>query len=170
VLVMNHVAATTEKYLDTVTATREPPVRVRSLQLSQAVARGVWQIVQDLRVKAVVIWSQNGASARVFSKQRLPVPIVALSSDDRALRQMAINYGVIPQKMSVPRSMDALIENIDRILRDTGRAEAGDRIVIVAGSSLDTSGTVNSVILHAVGEGWTAAPAHVTMSSEGGYE
>ena len=45
------------------------------LRLSAAVARGVWQIVNDLQVKLVVIWSQTGATARIFSKSRFPVPL-----------------------------------------------------------------------------------------------
>jgi len=167
---MAHIADTTEKYLDTVPHVRDPIVKVRSLQLSQAVAKGVWQIVNDLKVKMVVIWSQNGTSARIFSKQRFPVPIVALSSDERSLRQMAINYGVQPHKMHAPKNMDALIETIDRTLRETKRAENGDRIVIVAGSTLDAAGTVNSVIIHTLGEGWTVTPTRIAAADEGGYE
>ena len=40
----------------------------------------MWQIVKDLKVKLVVIWSQTGSTARIFSKHRFPIPIIALSA------------------------------------------------------------------------------------------
>src|SRR5438270_7754673 len=64
--VMSHVADKTEGYL----ATLPPPrdglgMKLKTLQISSAIARGVLQIVQDLKVKLVVVWSQTGATARI---------------------------------------------------------------------------------------------------------
>jgi pyruvate kinase len=118
----------------------------------------VWQIVQDLKVKLVIIWSQTGATARIFSKIRFPVPIVALSSDPRALRRMTLHYGVIPQEMSPPTEMARLVEEVDRLMQEHKYATAGDRVVIVAGSSLGSPGMMNGVVIHTVGDRWTATP------------
>src|SRR5262249_49080133 len=93
---MSHIAKATEKYLDSLDTLNEPALKLKTMQLSAAVANGVWHIVHDLKAAVVVIWSQTGATARIFSKIRLPTPIIALSSDHRALRRMALHYGVIP--------------------------------------------------------------------------
>jgi pyruvate kinase len=118
------------------------------------VANGVRRITEDLKIKLVVVYSQTGATARIFSKSRLAAPIVALSSDHRALRRMALHWGVIPQEMPPPRDMAELVHNIDRTLRERKFAEPGERIAIVSGASLGTPGTMNSIVLHTVGENY----------------
>src|SRR5690242_2539329 len=65
---MAHVAEVTEQYLDTVPPAREPSLKLRTMQLSAAVAKGVRQMVGELRARLVVIYSQTGATARIFSK------------------------------------------------------------------------------------------------------
>ncbi len=160
VYTMSHIAEVTEHYLNAQPAgsTKEPMLKLKTLQLSAAVAKGVWQIVQDLRVKLVIIWSQTGATARIFSKIRFPVPIVALSSDPRALRRMTLHYGVIPQEMSPPSEMSALVAEADRLMQEHKYAGVGDRVVIVAGSSLGSPGMMNGVVIHTVGDRWAATP------------
>ncbi len=154
VYTMSHVAATTESYIASTDSAREPVMRLKMLQLSGAIAKGVWQMVHDLNIKLVAIWSQTGGTARVFSKARFPVPIIALSSDHRALRRMALHYGVVPQEMLPPADSVALVRDTDQIVQEHGYAQPGDRIIIVAGSSMGTPGTMNSVIIHTVGEVW----------------
>jgi pyruvate kinase len=155
---MAHIAEQTENYLIQNAASDEPVLKLKTMQLSAAVARGVWQIVQDLKAALVVIWSQTGATGRIFSKMRFPVPIIALSSDHRALRRMAMHFGVIPREMVPPRDMASLVGDVDQLVREQNFAPPGSRIVIVAGSSLGTPGTLNGVVIHTVGETWTVAP------------
>jgi pyruvate kinase len=149
--IMAHVCDVTEKYLDTV-ALVEPPLRIPGMQLSVAVANGVRQIVSDMRAALVVVYSQTGTTARVFSKSHFHVPIVALSGDHRALRRMALHYGVIPQEMQPPGDTIELVGDVDAMVQSRAFAKRGQRIVIVAGSSLGTPGVMNSVILHTLGE------------------
>lgn len=151
VLTMAHVAEVTEKYLDTLNK-HASPLQLDGLQMSAAVANGVRQMASDLKMKLVVVYSQTGSTARVFSKTRFPVPIIALSSDERALRRMALHYGVLPQEMPPPNSMSELIAAVDELVRSRKLAQTGDRMVIVAGSSLGTPGALNSVVLHTVGD------------------
>lgn len=152
--VMSHIAEVTEEYLHDTNAQKEPALKLKTMQFSAAVAKGVWQIVQDLKAALVVIWSQTGATARIFSKIRFPTPIVALSSDHRALRRMALHYGVIPQEMEPPQDMATLVQRVDALVVGRQFAEIGSRIVIVAGSSLGTPSTLNGIVIHTVGETW----------------
>ena len=162
--VMSHIADETEKYLNSGETVREPELKLKTMQFSAAVAKGVWQIVQDLKAGLVVIWSQTGATARIFSKIRFPTPVVALSSDHRALRRMALHYGVIPQEMAAPADMTGLVERVDELVRQRKLAAAGTRIVIVAGSSLGTPGTMNGIVIHTLGETWKTAPVTALQS------
>ena len=156
-LVMAHIAEETEAYLTDNAPSGEPELKLKTMPLSAAVAKGVWQIVHDLKAALVVVWSQTGATARIFSKLRFPVPIVALSSDHRALRRMALHYGVIPQELSTPDDMTSLVDRIDGLVQERKFAEPGSRIVIVAGSSLGTPSTMNGIVIHTIGQTWKAS-------------
>jgi pyruvate kinase len=131
-------------------------MKVRTLALSAAVARGVREMVDELKPRLVVVYSQTGATARIFSKYRFKLPIIALSADHRALRRMALHYGVVPQEMPTPIDMRDLVAKMDALVRDRKFADVGDRVVLVAGASLGTPGTMNSVIIHTVGDAWLA--------------
>lgn len=149
---MAHICQTTEKYVISHQTPTFPRLSMKTLQLSSAVSRGVWQIVQDLKVKLVVIWSQTGTTARIFAKNRYPVPILALSSDHRALRRMALMYGVLPMEMEPPVSMTHLVQTVDDIARRAKLAALGDRVVVVAGAALGTPATLNGIVVHTLGE------------------
>jgi pyruvate kinase len=151
---MAHVAKVTEEYVFASGQNKESPLKLKTMQFSAAVANGVRRITEDLKTKLVVVYSQTGATARIFSKSRLSAPIVALSSDHRALRRMALHWGVIPLEMPPPRDINELVNGVDKIVRDRQFAQNGDRVVVVAGSSLGTPGTLNGIVLHTVGEGY----------------
>jgi pyruvate kinase len=156
---MSHVAETTEAYLTSTDTGRESPLRLKATVLSAAVARGVRQIVQDLKAELVVIWSQTGASARIFSKTRFPVPIIAISSDHRALRRMALHYGLVPREMAPPADVGQFIAEVDSLILEQKFASVGSRIVMAAGTSLGSPRLLNGIIIHTVGQAWESAEA-----------
>lgn len=155
---MAHVAQTTEQYVATMPEQSRRALKVKAMHLSAAVAHGVWQMVQEVSVKLVAIWSQTGGTAQIFSKNRFPVPIIALSSDPRALRRMALHYGVLAKEMAPPTDVGKLVEQVDEMVQRLKMAQSGDRIVVVAGVSLGTPGAMNGVIIHTVG-GYAMAEA-----------
>ena len=153
---MNHVAHVTEDYLLHKSRTDGGSApRAADSAPAAALARGAWRIVQDIGAKLVVVWSQTGATARVFSKHHFPVPIIALSSDPRTVRKMAMNYGVLPFERTAPDDMTSTIASADALVQERGLAAAGDRIVIVAGWSPAMPNTMNGIIIHTLGEKWT---------------
>jgi pyruvate kinase len=159
VLVMAHVADVTEQYLAGQPDAPAMSMKLKTMALSAAVAKGVRQMAVELKAKLIVIWSQTGATARIFSKTRFNIPIIALSSDHRALRRMALHYSVIPQELAPVEDLSALVRETDDLVRQRGFANPGDRIVIVAGSSMGTPGLLNGVLIHTIGK---ALPEHLS--------
>ncbi|MEM8873267.1 MAG: pyruvate kinase [Planctomycetota bacterium] len=150
--VMNRVAEQTERYLiDNPELDTSARPNVRAMRLSNAIASGVRQLVKELGPKLVVVYSQTGDTARIFSKHRLPVPLVALSSNHRTLRQMALHFGTLPIEMPAPPDLRTLVGCIDELLISHDLAANGDRTVIVAGASMGTPGAMNGVVVHTVG-------------------
>jgi len=65
---------------------------------------------------------------------------------------MALHYGVVPQEMPPPRDMHELVKEVDDLIQARKYAEVGNRVVVVAGASLGTPGTMNAIVMHTVGE------------------
>ena len=152
---MAHVADTTEKYLDGDLSMHHGAPHVQGDSYAQSMARGSWRIATDAKVKLLAIWSQRGTTARFYSKHHFPCPIVALSSEPRTLRRLALSYGVTPHELKRHANINDLIADIDRLIIEQKYAAAGDKILIVAGWSTAMPDMMNSTILHTVGHGWT---------------
>ncbi len=167
VLTMAHIADITEKYLNEQARPDARPLRLQTMQLSNAIARGVKQMVEDLKLKLVILWSQTGGPARIFSKNRFPVPIIALSTDHRALRRMTLHYGVIPFEAAPPATLDEMVDQVDAMAREKKLCTNGDRMVIVTGSSLGTPGMMNGVVVHTAGTRATNAALGAAADARG---
>jgi pyruvate kinase len=155
---MAHIAEVTEDYLTHDEARVQAMPTVKTTLQAGALASGALRIVHDLKAKLVVVWTQTGTTARVFSKHHFPVPIIAMSPDHRALRRMALHYGVIPQEMAPSADLTSLIAKVDDFVLKRNYAQVKDRILIVAGWSPSLPGTMNGIVIHTVGDPWTAVP------------
>lgn len=89
--------------------------------------------------------------ARIFSKLRLRVPVVALSSQTSVVRRMALYFGILPRPMRAPPTMDKLAPRVERLLLSEGLAAQGDTILIVGGTALGEPGRSNGIVMHRVG-------------------
>jgi pyruvate kinase len=116
-----------------------------------ALAHGAWHIVRDNRAVCVVIWSQAGGGARYLSQNEFSIPILAFSSDQRAVRQMSLLRSVWPvHAPKVPASLEAWRRDLDGWLLREGWARRGERVLLVAGEPLGVAGTTDALIVHEV--------------------
>ena len=47
---------------------------------------------------------------------------------------------------------DAMVAQVDRAMRDLGRGEKGDAVVVVAGTPPGVSGSTNTIRVHRLGD------------------
>lgn len=133
--------------------TFEQPQHLRdSKYRTAALAHGVKVMVNDLDVSLIVMWSELGGGASYMAQNKLPVPIIAFSSDSHALRRMSVLYGVVPRYMETPQSTDDFIKAVDELLLQNEWAETGEPIVIVSGEPIGRAGLTNRIRVHYIGE------------------
>jgi len=146
---IERIARVTEAYLDKqYTIVQPKSTTTEELVLTAAVARSLGQLVEDIDAKLVAVWSQSGSSARFLSKARIDVPILALSSDERACRQMCLHYGVIPCCRPIPEDIRQFTSLVDKLIIENNWALPGEKIILVAGQPLGDPGTTNSINVH----------------------
>ncbi len=151
VRILRRIANKTERYIVNKGIETVPP---RLLQMNYhrtaALAHGALAIAKDSNARMVVVWSQAGGAARYLSKNRLPIPVVALSTDAAAVRRMSLYYGVTPLQAEIPKHFDDLPAMVDDLLCRLDWARTGDRVIIVAGAPLGAAGVANSLSMHTI--------------------
>jgi pyruvate kinase len=147
---IQQIASVTEAYLDERVNVHPKTTTTEGLVLTAAMAHSVGQIVDEIDAKLVAVWSQTGASARFLSKTRIDVPILALTSDEKASRQMCLHYGVIPRCRAIPKDIEQFTRMVDQLVADSKWAQPGDKVVLVTGQPLGAAGTTNAILVHSI--------------------
>ncbi len=147
---ITRIATRTEAYLDTHSRWHPRTTTTEDLRITESIARSVGYVVDDISPKLVVVWSQSGVAARLLSKARIDVAVLALSSQQKVCRQMCLDYGVMPLCLPIPKTVDEFVKAADELLIARELAAIGDKVVLVAGQPLGKTGKTNTLIVHVV--------------------
>jgi pyruvate kinase len=147
---IGRIANVTEAYLGKHAERHPRTTTSEELRVTESISRSVGYVVDDLSPKLVVVWSESGEAARLLSKARIDVPILALSSRQKVCRQMCLDYGVMPCCLPIPQTVDEFVRVTDKLLVSRGLAKADDRVVLVAGQPLGEPGRTNTLVVHVV--------------------
>lgn len=151
---MRRVANATEERLSELPhVTIEPSeMRDRSSRTA-ALARGAWRIAEDMEASLVACWSQHGETARRLSRMGFRIPVIAFSSDERAVRRMALLYAVTPVlQESPPEHRSDFARLVEHVVLERAMAQPGDVIIVVAGKPIGKPGASDSVTIQTLGE------------------
>lgn len=119
---------------------------------SGAVADAACRAAEDIRARFVVACTETGFTARLVSKFRPRVPIIAFTPEARTLNRMSLYWGVQPKLMPPPTGTDKMIMDIERLLIAEDLVKKGERVVITASAPLLGSGKTNLLKLQRIGE------------------
>jgi pyruvate kinase len=147
---IRRIAQFTESYLDESDVVYPRIDTSDQLRVTAAMAHSVAQVTEDIDAKLVAVWSETGSAARLLSKARIDVPILALSSNQRVCRQMCLHYGVIPRCRKIPADMQQFTAMVEELILQRGWVAKGDIIVLVAGQPIGAAGTTNAIVVHSV--------------------
>ncbi|MFE4710337.1 MULTISPECIES: pyruvate kinase [Paenibacillus] len=113
--------------------------------VTEAISQSVAISALDLNAKAIISSTVTGHTARVVSKYRPKAPIIAVTTQERTMRQLSLVWGVTPVYGQVATSTDELLETALKGGKDSGLVQGGDLVVITAGIPLGRSGSTNLV-------------------------
>jgi pyruvate kinase len=113
--------------------------------VTEAISQSVAISALDLNAKAILSSTVTGHTARVVSKYRPKAPIIAVTTQERTMRQLSLVWGVTPVFGKVATSTDELLETAIQGGKDSGLVQTGDLVVITAGIPLGRSGSTNLV-------------------------
>lgn len=115
-----------------------------------SIGEAVSLLVKKTKAVAVVVLTRSGRSARMISRCRPEVPIVALTVEETTRRQLALVWGVTAYRLRATGDANAIFRAAERLVQQQGFAESGDRIVITSGYPLSQTGELDLVKVHEV--------------------
>ena len=102
---------------------------------------------KNLKIKAVVIFTQSGRTARIFSRYRLNLPIIAMTDNPETVKGLIMSYGVESYykkfnetNFRMPKS---LVKNISNIVS----LDTGDTLVVIHGNNWMESESTSDISL-----------------------
>lgn len=120
--------------------------------VTEAISQAVANSALDLNAKAIITSTQSGFTARMVSKYRPKAPIIAVTTDAKVMKRLALGWGVIPVKGDDAVTTDEMFENAVNGAMGTGLLALGDTVVITAGVPVGLAGTTNLMKIHHIGE------------------
>jgi pyruvate kinase len=108
-----------------------------------AIAHAACAIAGDLELKAICAFTQSGYTARLVSKERPVVPILAFTHNRRVYNLAALYWGVSPLLVDFVGNFDDLFRCVERELSTRQLAARGDSIAILGGMPAAEKGPTN---------------------------
>jgi pyruvate kinase len=127
------------------------PARFGELQISEAIAEAICHAAEELRMKAIAVFTESGSSARLVSKYRPRAPIIAFSPNQETRRRLSLLWGVVPRSIVRVHDIDHLAKVAEDRLKEERLVKRGDIVGIIAGTPLGTTGSTNLMRLVRIG-------------------
>jgi pyruvate kinase len=110
---------------------------------SDAISAAASQIAHTVGAAAILSYTTSGATALRMARERADRPILALTSNLRTARRLAIAWGLHCVHTHDVRNFNEMVQHATSAARREGFADKGQRVVITAGVPVGTPGATN---------------------------
>ena len=119
--------------------------RYGHLSTSESIASSAVKTAIDVNARAIIVMSESGNTARQVAKFRPGMPIKVVTTSEQVANQC---YGTLKGCSAITVDHmdreDSAVESIIKEMKDSGKAKAGDPVVIVFGT-VAKSGATNTM-------------------------
>lgn len=117
---------------------------------AEAVSHASVETALDLSAAAIITPTVSGSTARAVSRFRPPCPIVAVTPNPFAQRELVLFWGVFPLLSQRGANTDAVIADAVEAAQRAGYVKEGDVLVVTGGSVEGGGGTTNLMKIHLI--------------------
>lgn len=104
------------------------------------------------KAQAIFVFTTSGSTARLISRLRPEMPIIALTHNPKCFHQMALNWGVIPFLSDKSETVDEAFEKLSRFALEHKLASFGSIVIVTSGTPFDVPGTTNTMTVRTIGD------------------
>jgi pyruvate kinase len=147
---MAKIAVTTEESID-YWNTFSNEKYVSLTRVTNAISHATCTTAMDLKASAIITVTKSGSTARMVSRFRPACKIIAPTTDERAYRQLSLNWGIVPFLVETVDTAEEMFSiAIDKAI-ESGHVICGEIVVITGGFPLGISGTTNTLKVEIAG-------------------
>jgi pyruvate kinase len=121
------------------------PAAAEEPTVGRAMSNAACDLAEALAATAILVPTFTGRTASAVARLRPRRPIVALTHVVGSLQHMAIEWGVTPLHVPEASDVDDLWRVSIEAAREAGIVQAGDRVVVTAGTAVNIPGSTNVI-------------------------
>ncbi|MCE5295001.1 MAG: pyruvate kinase [Chlamydiales bacterium] len=123
----------------------EQHTKIQHMDVPAAVTLASVKTAYTLGAKAIFAFTHGGTTARLISRLRPKMPIIALTSVQKTYQQLALNWGVIPVFCNEHDDVEQAFKEASAYALQHHHVSYGDVVVMTSGSPFWVSGTTNTI-------------------------
>lgn len=143
VKVMSEIAEQTESDISYANRFHKEDVELHST--NDAISHATCAMAIDVNAKAIIANTMSGKTARLVSRFRCPVDIIATTTDPKAWRKLALSWGVTPVLVDKFTSLDVMFYYAVDKVKHLLDLKSGDNVVLTGGPIDGHSGNTNMI-------------------------
>ncbi len=117
-----------------------------------AVAAKAASLAAEIRATAILCLTYTGMTARVMSRRRPGVPIIAMTQDTDICTQLGLYSGIFA--VDIPRAAESTedaVNMMEEAALESGVVKKGDMIILTTGFPLDAKSSTNMMLVQRIG-------------------
>ncbi len=103
--------------------------------ITLATVRASVYAAMEAKAKLLAVFSESGSTALAVAAERSPTRVLVFTPFQRTVQRLSLVWGIRAIKVSRTRTSHEMTLEGERVLLEKGLAAAGDRVVVVVGSS-----------------------------------
>ena len=115
-----------------------------------AISHSTCGMAIDIGAKAITVCTISGMTARMVSRFRPTVPIIAITTNKKTWRRLSLTWGVTPIMAENYNSTQVLFYNASKLTSQQLRLKPNDKIVMTGGITNGESGNTNLIKVETV--------------------
>lgn len=115
------------------------------------ITRAAHEMAKDKGVAAIAVFTSSGRTARLMSKTRPGVPILAFTPLKQTYQCMNMLWGVIPHLVPHAETVENMLAHVEAAIISSTSIRPGQEVVLIAGFPIGEKGPANFALLHSLG-------------------
>lgn len=116
------------------------------------ITRAAHEMALDKDVAAIAVFTQSGRTARLMSKTRPGVPVLAFTPETETYRRMGLVWGVTPYQVPHADTVEEMLAHVEAAMIAETSIQPGQEVVLLAGFPIGAQGPANFALLHTIGQ------------------
>jgi len=114
------------------------------------ITRAARELAYSRDVAGIAVFTISGHTARVMSKVRPRVPILAFTPNENTYNKLALSWGVEPYIVPHSETVESMLDQVKRVISESTKLQPGQEVVLIAGFPIGAMRSANFLLLHEV--------------------